>query len=96
VSGQHFPVQWFLTRRKGFRVQLSFRIRAKTAAYLRETLRSKDRTIGQDGEWLKITATVCDSLFLKPWLLRFGRDVTDVRKVPVPIAAEVIKRAAID
>jgi len=67
----------------GSRVQLSFRIDAKTGAHLRETPLSKEQTVEPDGDWLKITATVTDSLLLKRWLQSFGSEVTDVRRKPV-------------
>lgn len=66
---------------EGKKVQLSFCIKKEPGFHLLETPLSKDQQVQKiDEQWLKITATVVDSLILDQWLRGFGSNIKDIDK----------------
>lgn len=61
---------------KGERVKLSFEIRGSPGMHLQEAHLSADQGIEElDDGWLRVTATVNESLELKRWMNGFGEDI---------------------
>lgn len=64
---------------KGERIHLSFHITRSAGLQLQETPLSVDQKIEElDDGWLKVTATVVDSMVLRRWLRGFGDVVTNI------------------
>ena len=61
---------------KGEHVNLTFEIRGSPGMHLQEAHLSEDQNIEEleDG-WLRVTATVSESLELKRWMNSFGEDI---------------------
>ena len=64
---------------RGERVRLSFEIRSSPGLHLREARLSEDQAIEElNHGWMRVTATVNESLELKRWMNSFGEDLRDV------------------
>jgi predicted DNA-binding transcriptional regulator YafY len=68
---------------EGQRIQLSFCIAKQAGYHLLEAKLSADQVVEQLDDHYRITATVVDSAVLDRWLLGFGGDIWDVKKVGV-------------
>lgn len=66
------------------RIKLRFRVRKGAGARLLETPLSADQEAKEVGDELEITATVEDTFELQQWLLGFGEDISQIRKLPAP------------
>lgn len=63
------------------RMRLSFRISRNAGAHLLETPLSMDRHVSDDeGDVLKVTATVVDSSMLQRWLREFADEIGEISK----------------
>lgn len=64
---------------RGERVKVNFEIRGSPGLHLREARLSEDQAIEElDDGWLRVTATVNESLELKRWMNSFGDDLRAV------------------
>ena len=68
---------------EGVRVSLSFRIKRSAGLHLMESPLSADQEVveSDDGR-LSVSATVVDSAMLERWILGFGDDISDVKRLP--------------
>lgn len=67
----------------GRRIHLSFFITHDLGVYLAECPLSSDQVITQARDRLKVTATVVDTVQLNRWLLSFGDQIEDVKKLHI-------------
>ena len=68
---------------EGKKIKLVFRIEKVTGQHLLESPLSADQQVRQDGDWLRISATVIETEQLKWWLRSFGDAVSVLRPVSV-------------
>lgn len=67
----------------GRRTRLSFEIERRSGLHLTESPLSKDQTVEEAGEYLRIQATVSDTAQLEWWLLGFGKRIRNVTRSPI-------------
>ncbi len=68
---------------EGKRIRLHFTIDKEVGSHLLETPLSKDQTVKDLGDQLRISATVVDSARLDWWLRGFGDTVDQLRKIKI-------------
>ena len=65
------------------KIYLTFSVLNKAGKHLLETPLSKDQKAIEQGEYLKISASVIDSEILDRWLASFGKDIKNIEKQKV-------------
>lgn len=79
--------QGFFGVSQGEKVRLRFNITRAAGQHLLESKLSHDQSHAVTNDGYQITATVPDTLFLERWINSFGKDISNVEKLPLEASA---------
>lgn len=68
---------------RGKKIRLTFQIEKKAGVHLLESMLSADQQVTEVGNYYEVSATVVETRWLNTWLLGFGSEIHNVKRVLV-------------